>query len=173
MNNTETPWITDVRQICLAVEDLDATIRSYYDQAGIGPWAVWTPKLTHTKLRGKAQTFSLKIAMAWTKGFMWEVVQPLEGPSVFREFLDKNGDGVHHVLVDTRNQTFDEILAEATARGLPPVMEGSWEGTDFAFLQSEGPLKTTLEVLRRSPSFKGRPPPDYCYPFPPPEVSGA
>ncbi|SCK14336.1 Glyoxalase/Bleomycin resistance protein/Dioxygenase superfamily protein [Variovorax sp. HW608] len=164
--NKQTPWITDIRQISLAVEDLDATIRRFHEQVGIGPWAVWTPKLTNTKIRGKPQHYSLKLALAWTKDFMWEVVQPLEGPSVFREFLDRNGDGVHHVLVDTQDQSFEQIIAEATARGFPPAMEGSWEGTDFAFLQTEDSLKTTFEVLRRSPDFKGRPEPDYCFPHP-------
>lgn len=169
--NTATPWITGVRQICLAVEDCDATIRRYYDQVGIGPWAVWTPKLTNTKIRGKTQPYSLRVAMAWTGDFMWEVVQPLEGPSIFREFLDEHGEGVHHVLVETGTEDFDQVLAEATARGLPPIMEGSWEETDFAYLQSEHALKTTIEVLRRSPIFKGRPEPDYYYPFPPPQDS--
>lgn len=108
--------------------------------------------------------------MAWTKDFMWEVVQPLEGPSIFREHIDKHGEGVHHVLVETGDQSFDEALAEASVRGMPVAMEGSWEGVDFAYLQSEDTLKTTIEVLRRSPNYKGRPEPDYCYPFRPPQV---
>lgn len=107
--------------------------------------------------------------MAWASDFMWEIVQPLDGPSIVREFLDEHGEGVHHVLVDTSDKSFDDTLREAAARGMPPIMEGSWAGTDFAYLQSEHALKTTIEVLRRSPTFRGRPEPDYYYPFSTPQ----
>jgi len=100
------------------VEDLDATIRAYWETAGIGPWAVWTPKLTSTRVRGVETPFSMKLAMACTECFMWEVVQPLEGPSHYREHLDRHGEGVHHVLVVTGNHAYEEMLAE----------EEGWEG---------------------------------------------
>lgn len=161
------PWPTQVKQVCVVVRDLDATIRNYWETAGIGPWAVWVPKLTHMRIRGVETPYSMKLALAWTKDFMWEVVQPLEGPSIYREFLETRGEGLHHVLVETANHAYEDLLAEATARGCPPLMEGKWGETDFAYLDTQGPLGLLLEVFRRGPGFAGRPPADYHYPVAP------
>lgn len=160
------PWITNVKQVCVVVEDLDATIRDYWKAAGIGPWAVWTPQLTGMRIRGKDVPYKMKLAMAWTDGFMWEVVQPLEGPSIYREHLDQKGEGMHHVLVQTSDADFEAVMAQAEARGMPPLMEGTWGQTQFAYIDGEGPLKMILEVFRRAEGTV-RPEADYFYPHRP------
>lgn len=160
------PLVTGVKQVCVVVEDLDTTIRSYCETCGIGPWAVWTPSLTNMRVRGVETPYSMKLAMAWTDGFMWEVVQPLDGPSIYREHLDRHGEGMHHVLVQTGNHSYDDLLAAASARGCPPLMEGNWNGTEFAYLDTEAPLRMVLEVFRR-PANYARPAPDYVYPHMP------
>jgi hypothetical protein len=33
---------------------------------------------------------------------MWEIVQPLTGPNIYEEFLDRHGEGIHHVAVDCK-----------------------------------------------------------------------
>ena len=163
------PWITNVKQVCVVVEDLDDTLRDYWEKAGIGPWAVWTPQLTGMRIRGKEVPYGMKLAMAWTNGFMWEVVQPLEGPSIYREHLDQKGEGMHHVLVETSDADFDAIIRQAEARGMPPLMEGTWGQTQFAYIDGEGPLKMILEVFRRAEGMT-RPDPDYFYPHRPEEM---
>ena len=163
------PLVTSVKQICMVVEDCDATIRSFYEFAGIGPWAVWVPKLTNMRVRGVETHYSMRLALAWTKGFMWEVVQPLEGPSIYREFLDQHGEGVHHVLVENDRRSFEETIEEANRRGCLPLMEGNWAGTEFAYLDTTGPLRTVLEIFRRPADFK-RPEADYYYPSRPEEM---
>jgi len=161
-----TPWITGVKEVCVVVEDLDATIRAYWEAAGIGPWAVWVPQLTNMRVRGVATPFRMKLALAWTDEFMWEVVQPLDHASIYREFLNTRGEGMHHILVETSHRDYETMIAEATAKGCPPLMEGNWNGTDFAYLDTEGPLRMVLEIFRRPPGFT-RAPPDHHYPHAP------
>ncbi|GHF67354.1 VOC family protein [Seohaeicola zhoushanensis] len=162
----DAPWITNVKQVCVVVEDLDATIRGYWESAGIGPWAVWTPALTDMRIRGREEAFSMKLALAWTNGFMWEVVQPLEGPSIYREHLDRKGEGLHHALVQTSDAGFEATMEQCRQRGLPPLMEGTWGQTRFAYVDGEGPLKMILEVFHRAEGTV-RPEADYFYPHRP------
>ncbi|MBR0967328.1 VOC family protein [Tardiphaga sp. 538_B7_N1_4] len=154
--------INTVRQVCLVVEDCDQTIRDLYETVGVGPWAVWTPKLTDTRVRGASTHYTMRLALAWTKDFMWEVIQPLEGRSIYREFLDSNGDGVHHMLVQA-DESFDQIVSEENKRGSPPLMEGTWGLAKFAYLATEKPCRTIIEVSERLPGYV-RPKPDYFYP---------
>lgn len=163
--------VTGVEQVCVVVKDLDATISQYVERAGIGPWAVYTydaPDLHNTKVRGQPVPFGMRLALAWTGSWMWEVIEPIHGPSIYQEFLDAKGEGMHHVLVRHSCSSLKEVIAEFSRRGCPPAMEGSFKGTNFAYIETEGPLRMTLEVVER-PSHKGytRPEPDYWYPAPP------
>lgn len=163
--------VKSLDQVCVVVHDLDDTIREYVERAGVGPWAVYTyapPDLYNMRIRGKAANYSMRLALAWTNGFMWEVIQPIDGPSIYREFLEAKGEGVHHVLVQHTLADLPEALAEFERRGCPPLMEGSYKGTDFAYLATDGPLKMVVELVQR-PNYPGyrRPAPEYWYPSPP------
>ena len=161
--------VTGINQVCVVVRDLDSTIREFVERAGIGPWAVYTyapPDLTDMRIRGREEPFSMRLALAWTHGFMWEVIEPLEGPSIYREFLDRNGEGMHHVLVQHSEHDYDAAIEEFAARGCPAIMEGNYKGTQFAYIETDGPLKMIMEIVRRPPGYR-RSDPEYWYPFKP------
>ena len=135
-------FVTDVQQVALIVRDLDATIEEYADRLGIGPWRVINcepPRLTDMRVRGESVPYSMKLAVARTGNTMWEIIEPVDGPSIYQEFLDERGEGLHHLIVEH-------------------------DGLDY--VETEGPLKTTFEIVHRP---KGRKPtaPDYWYPAPP------
>lgn len=162
-------FVTDVQQVALIVRDLDATIEEYADRLGIGPWRVINcepPRLTDMRVRGESVPYSMKLAVARTGNTMWEIIEPVDGPSIYQEFLDERGEGLHHLIVDHDGLDYDEALALFTERGCPPVMEGCLDGIRYAYVETEGPLKTTFEIVHRP---EGRKPtaPDYWYPAPP------
>lgn len=163
--------VNGIEQVCVVVNDLDKTIENFVEKAGIGPWAVYTyapPDLTNMKVRGKEVAYGMRLALAWTGSFMWEVIQPLEGPSIYREFLDRYGEGMHHVLVRHTCPSMADAIAEFERRGCPPCMEGSYKGTNFAYVETDGPLKMILELVER-PTYPGyrRPDPERWYPYVP------
>ena len=51
------------------------------------------------KYRGKKANYGLKLASidARDRGFIIELHEPTGGDSTFQEFLDKHGEGVHHL----------------------------------------------------------------------------
>jgi methylmalonyl-CoA/ethylmalonyl-CoA epimerase len=161
--------ISRIQQVALVVRDLDKTIAAYTEKLGIGPWWVslyGPPGMTGMRIRGEEVSYSMKLALTWVDNVMWEVIEPVDGPSIYKEFLDEHGEGLHHVLVEHEGHDFDGALATFSDRGCPPLMEGSFNGVRFAYVDSEGPLRTVLELVHRPPGFK-RPDPDYWYPEPP------
>ena len=162
-------FVTEVQQVALVVRDIDKALEEYSTRLGIGPWWVTLygpPRLTDMRIRGKPASYSFKAAMAKTGNTLWELIEPVDGPSVYKEFLAEHGEGLHHVLVDHRGLDFEEAIATFTERGCPPLMEGRMGEVRFAYLDAEGPLKTVMEVVYRPPDFV-RPAPDYWYPAPP------
>ena len=162
-------FISEVQQVALVVRDLDAALEAYTNRLGIGPWRVSLfapPRLTDMRIRGEPIAYSMKLAVAWTGSTMWELIEPVHGPSIYKEFLDEHGEGVHHVLVQHEGLDFDAALARFTERGFPPLMEGRMGEIRFAYVESDGPLKTTLEIVHRPPG-QPRLEPDYWYPAAP------
>ena len=162
----ENSFISGVQQVALVVYDIDAAIDEYSNRLGIGPWWVKVyapPEMTNMRLRGVETSYSMKLALAWTGSMMWELVQPLEGPSIYKEFLERHGEGLHHVLVDHEEDSFEEAIRAFGRRGFPPLMEGQMGQARFAYFESEGALKTTVEIVHRESGFQ-RPEPDYWCP---------
>ena len=161
--------VSGVKQVALVVRDLDSTMVEYTKRLGIGPWWVTLygpPRLTEMRIRGVEIAYSMKLAIAWTGETMWELIQPVDGPSIYKEFLEANGEGFHHVLVEHCGTEFDAAIAAFSERGCPPLMEGRFGEVRFAYIDTEDPLKTVLEIVDRPEGFV-RPEPDYWYPGPP------
>ena len=162
-------FVSDVQQVALVVRNLDATLEEYTNRLGIGPWRVMLcepPRLTDMRIRGEPIGYSMRLAVAQTGRTMWEIIEPVDGPSIYQEFLDEHGEGIHHLVVEHEGLDYDEALARFRERGCPPLMEGCLDGIRYAYVDSEGPLKTTFELVHRPPGHK-RLEPDYWYPAAP------
>lgn len=150
-------------QICLVVKDLQRTMEKFWSILGIGPWIVYTyapPKLTGTTLHGKPQEYSMKLALATHGDVQWEIVEPLEGPSIYKEFLEEKGEGLHHVQFAVDD--FDDAVKAFEENGMPVMMTGAFGGGSFAYMDTEGELNMIAELVR--PRTGERPPPEQVYP---------
>jgi methylmalonyl-CoA/ethylmalonyl-CoA epimerase len=149
---TREPVFTETGQIGIVVRDLDATLRRFVDDYGIGPWQIFevtpenAPDLYHDGQPLKASTRS---AVAMVGNVMWEVSQPLDEHGIFARFLAEKGEGVHHIAVATPN--FDEVLAEQTQGGITLPLSGSFSGVEVAYLPTEGDLGVILEIFSGMP----------------------
>ncbi len=120
---------TETMQIGIVVRDLDATLRRYVDDYGIGPWQIFevtpenAPDLYHDGQPVKAST---RAAVTTIGTVMWEVIQPLDEQGIFARFLAEKGEGVHHIALAT--PSFDQVIAEQAQRGNTLPLSGSFSG---------------------------------------------
>ena len=81
-------------------------------------------------------------------GLVFELVQPLDGPSIYKEWLDEHGEGVQHIACMMHSQARLGRVQEATgqARGAKVLMGGRiGETIEFYYLDTEPMLKFVLE----------------------------
>jgi hypothetical protein len=101
---------------------------------------------------------------------IWEIIQLLSGPSIFKDFLEKHGEGIHHVAVSCNNMEWGERVAEFEKRGFKMVQSGIWVGKEgkltFALFASEDDPVTTFETFIMPEGFE-MPVPEEWYPAPP------
>lgn len=156
---------SEVDQIGLVVRQLEPAMERYV-AAGIGPWWVGTyapPRLTDMKLRGKDVRFSMRVALAFVGRTQWELIQPLEGPSIYWEHLEERGESIHHVQLAVRRHSLDELTRSLAALNCPVVMEGRFGGSRFVYFDTTALLGVMAEV-RDAPADYVRPEPDFWYP---------
>ena len=156
--------VRQVLQVCVVVRDLQKAMERYWNILGIGPWRVHTfqpPGLTNTTLRGKPQPYTMRLALAEVGAVQWELIQPLEGPSTYKEFLEEKGEGLHHVAFAVDD--YDQAVAAFGEQGIGILMSGTWHGGTYAYMDTQGPLGMIAEIYRRSPGLQ-RPPPEAVWP---------
>ena len=86
-----------VSQVSLAVRDLDRTMARYHRAFGWAPWQVFDHVLPihhATELRGKPVNYALRGAEVYVGALNFELLQPLEGPNLWGEFIDRRGEGI-------------------------------------------------------------------------------
>jgi len=76
------------------------------------------------------------------------LIAPVSGQSVYSEFLDAAGPGLHHVCLEAPDSdAFDTTLHEAEANGTPVVAQGTMPGgMRFAYLSAADAGVPYLEV---------------------------
>ncbi len=100
-------FLGKVAQVCTVTRDYKAKIDAML-RAGIGPWSVYTfspQTCTELTYHGRAAAQIFKVCLAEMAGMRWEVIQPLEGPTISADFLDRHGDGVQHVIFECGGQS--------------------------------------------------------------------
>jgi len=141
-----------VTQIGIVVPDLEETIAFYQERLFLGPFERVPDfqKLGYqeTYYKGEPEKFNSSFAFFRLGTMEVEIIQPLYGRSIYRDFLDAGRQGLHHLGFDVYDD-FDERL-EAYARiGIGVLMSGRSPNRAFAYLDTETTGGVIAELLDR------------------------
>lgn len=138
-------------QIGILVADLDEAVERYARLWGGSPWRIWTygpetvPSLT---FRGEPGVFAVRVALNSLEP-QTELLQPLTGPSIYHEWLEGHGEGLHHVAV--RVPSLDLAVDQMAESGFPCLQSGSGYGVrgdgGFAYFDTVGVLGVIVEAI--------------------------
>ncbi len=165
------PVVGNTFQIAMLARDLHRGLDNLV-ALGIGPFQVveiGPHNCTEQTFRGEPASWSCKAAFTMVGPMMWEVIQPLEGPSVYSEWLDAGHEGFHHVAVDGGGLPFDERVAALERGGYSELMGGrAYDGAvPFGYFHNGDPAAPVVEIVDIPEGFT-QPEPDEWYPAPPP-----
>lgn len=142
------PVFTETLQIAMVVRDLEATMRTYVEDYGIGPWQIYEFRPDNVARLGEDGPeidSACRLALTRVGSVFWELIQPLDDRSIYAEFLASKGEGVHHVAVGGRG--FEETLAVTRANGRRVIHGGVYDGATFAYLSTDEDLKVVTEIF--------------------------
>jgi methylmalonyl-CoA/ethylmalonyl-CoA epimerase len=115
-----------VTQVAIVTDDIETAAARWAELLGVDvPAARWTDPVdqAHTEYRGASTKGRSRLAF-FDLGprVRLELIEPDEHPSTWREFLDANGPGLHHVAFNVKGM--DGVLATLDAHGMPLGQKG-------------------------------------------------
>jgi methylmalonyl-CoA/ethylmalonyl-CoA epimerase len=155
-----------IAQVAFVVRDLEARMQRFWLDFGIGPWSIYTfepPRVQDMTYRGRPAGFRMRVAFAMCGETQIELVQSLDGPNVYEEFLAGCGEGVQHLGIHV--PSMDTAAAAMRALGYEMVQSGRGYGVRgdgaFAYFATAGAIGTLVELIELP---QERYPPEATYP---------
>jgi len=130
-----------IDHVAIAVRSIDAALGAYRGLLGIQPSAIKT-----------VPTEGVRIAFlpcGGPNGSEIELVEPLDPTNSIARFLEKRGEGLHHICLEV--SSIDAALADLKARGalvLDDAPRPTAEGLGI-FLHPKGTHGVLLELVER------------------------
>ncbi len=131
-------------QIGIVVTNLDQALEAYTDGLGIEPWVGWMYDqhlLARRSFRGEEGRYTMRLAVHGAHPQV-ELLEPIDGPSIFHEFLDTRGPGLHHVAYFV--PSFGEAEARLSGLGFPLVQSGAWEAMAHSDISMRAPRSASI-----------------------------
>jgi hypothetical protein len=117
--------VEGINQIAIAVNDLERVAEDYWNILGIGPWAIYEweePLIYDRKYHGKPVVARERIAVVRVGGVEIELVQAVDGPSIYRDWIEERGEGLHHInfLLENADE-FERVSETLAGEGFPSI----------------------------------------------------
>jgi hypothetical protein len=142
--------LTGFIQVALVVRDIEKAAKKWAElfNVPVPKIAVSEPKPDpHVSYRGKQACYGLKFAVIDVKdrGFVIELHEAGSGDSTFKEFIDKHGNGVHHLgfCVGERR---DAVISELEGAGYEMRQIGMYPDGSWTIVDSEDDLGVNLNI---------------------------
>ena len=149
MEQSEKFVLPELAQVGVVVKDIDQAVNYYSTTFGIGPFRLFDLDIPNVTLHGKP--ISLKFRAAFTRmgPIQFELIEVPEGESIYWEFLDKKGEGLHHLGFYVTD--IDKEVAKLERLGIGVLQGGKLNGGGFAYLDTERVGGVIFELLQRPP----------------------
>ncbi len=133
--------LKSVDQISYAVQDIDAVIEKWSALYGMGPWTF----IENGGTDGKGRPWKIRMAFTYVGPVQIELVQCTEGRIFQSKFLDKWGEGLHHLGFYVDN--VDAEAKKLIEKGAKLLIH---DPGNFAYLDAGGPGGAIFELMRKS-----------------------
>lgn len=139
-------------QVAIVVEDIEKAIDSWCDLFDVPRADVFIRNTDAApnpseKYRGETANYGLKLAVIEVpeRGFIIELHEPDDSPSTFREFLDKHGNGVHHLGFQV-GERLAAVVSDLEANGYPVRNVGVYPEGSWTIIEAEDSLGVNLNI---------------------------
>ncbi|MFO8059320.1 MAG: VOC family protein [Bacillota bacterium] len=147
---SERIMLSGIAHVCIVVRDVEKTARTYSSLFGVGPFTIRT---THTPpsrgaVHGEPAGYTLKFGYAQAGPIVLELVETVEGDTIYREFIDEHGEGIHHIGFPAP-APFRRELARWEENGIEPLQTNERDDPRYgwAYMDTQQTAGCILEIV--------------------------
>ncbi len=137
-----------VTQVAVIVRDIDKARHAWAEvlgvpvpEAGIAEGHSSRP----TRYKGDLSDAKALLAFISMDNLQIEIIQPLGGKSTWQDYLDRYGEGIHHIAFQVKD--INNMEKKFALQGMPAVMNGGWDGGAYSYIDATSKLGCVLELL--------------------------
>lgn len=141
-----------ITQIALVVENIDETARHFSHILGMGiPRKISEghPDVTKVQYQGESTKADATFMSFKTPTVAIKLIQPGEASSSWRDYLNEQGEGIHHISFEVVN--LKEKLKELNEKGYQTIQKGNFYNGNgrYVYLDTKEEFKVNIELLER------------------------
>lgn len=141
------------QQVAFVVEDMDAAEKVFCEKLGVPRFCRFDHfQVDNGVYRGRPTEFHYHLSIVYAGETQIELIQHLEGDSIYKEFLDEKGEGVHHLgfILDDHGK----VVKDFASNGYDIVQGGKVGGSNFAYFDMRKEIGIYVETI--VPDAEGR-----------------
>ncbi len=139
---------TTITQVGIIVKDIEARARAWADILGLPMPEIKvtdTVDIAQTEYQGQPSPARAKLAFFHMGQVDVELIEPIGGPSTWRDQLEQHGDSLHHIAFQIKGM--QDKLVYLKSKGIPLVQRGEYTGGRYAYVDATDQLGTIIELL--------------------------
>ncbi len=148
---TKTSLGLNFAQIAWVVKDITVTEKFFKDTMGIsnfGKVATSRAKDYEGTYYGKPSTAENLVSQAYSGGIFIELIQPISGNSIFKDYLDKNpAGGIQHVAYSIPVAKLDKVISEFADKGFPVISSFDTPIAKIVFFDTYKEIGVMTEIM--------------------------
>lgn len=138
-------------QIGIVVKDIEKTCAYLRETFGWEPVGYADTPPGEKYYHGKQEDFSVRMAFYRLPNLEIELLMPLRGENVWKDWLTARGEGLHHILFDV--SSFAKAQEQLESNGIKLVQQGPsarYEGAKWGYFDATEKLGYYIEIFNPS-----------------------
>jgi len=147
----KTPFKLNFTQIAWVVNDLEKAKTFFQEMVGEGNFS----ETGTTRLKDYAGTYygapsnaENLVTIGYSDGVFLELIQPLTGNSIFKDYIDTNPTGgVQHIAYSTSINNLDKIISDFESRGFSVISSFDTPIAKIVFFDTRKEIGVFTEIM--------------------------
>lgn len=148
---TKTSLDLDLAQIAWVVKDIETTKAFFREMLGVNNFS----ETVTTRLKeyegayyGAPSDAENLVAMAYSGGVFIELIQPVSGKSIFKDYIDSSpAGGVQHIAYRTSIANLDKIISDFESKGFSIISSFDTPIAKIVFFDTRKEIGVFTEIM--------------------------
>jgi len=137
---------TNIGAVRAVVKDAEGVAKKF-TSLGIGPFGEPRQIFTYHEYKGTPANIKVKFLITSMGEVDFELIQPISGPSIWQDFLERKGEGLHSLRFLVEN--IDEAEENLTRQGLNIIQKGRSDKGGYAYFDTERIGGVAFDLIQR------------------------